>query len=368
MRLAFIGFLGLSACAVGLSRIARKPEGIRVPHAVDQVELRGVWFSKGKKESRWIDTSTGKLVSNRLPKGQRIDYASCSPWHDEDDRRQIVGRWSSDSESSVHPSQTGLARIASPSGDLLDFVETESLPISPPCWLPGTRARVVYAAADGQLYFHEFESKVRKGQRSSDLDNQPKRLRWSCDRPEDLKGMICDPYLAPYRTMDRFLFVSFREYDTEGRGIEHLNGRLWWLRLSSDGTAIEAAGTVFDKLNVQDEQRAPVIGKSPNGGFVMAFLRRIEAGNWELRSVPIGIDVTTNRPMVYPEYEERLLADCRPCPPIFSADGRSVFVVQHDLESIASLLRVPLESSLKRGILGSRTARLEQKSPRSAFE
>lgn len=56
----------------------------------------------------------------------------------------------------------GLARISYPDGEILDQVSLEVVPLSSPCWLEGTSARVVFGAADGKLYRLAFESAIPK--------------------------------------------------------------------------------------------------------------------------------------------------------------------------------------------------------------
>src|SRR5206468_569384 len=127
---------------------------------------------------------TGEIRRFRSPTGDRFDYASCSPWQDEEGQYQVVGRWSELSADgpSADVDEFGLARYTLPSGRVLDRVPLDVVPASPPCWFPGFTARVLYAASDGLLYRLSFEGDTPR--RAGDPPPKPEPVEWRVNIPD----------------------------------------------------------------------------------------------------------------------------------------------------------------------------------------
>jgi len=121
-----------------------------------------------------------------LPEGDELHFAGASPWRDERGRWQVVGRVGSffgDGERQVgdrlHPDA-----LRVPGGAVLDRVATERLPASAPCWEPGTSARVVFAAGDGQLYRGSTSNPpTRRGLTPCEGVRRPEPLSWAVPQP-----------------------------------------------------------------------------------------------------------------------------------------------------------------------------------------
>ena len=128
---------------------------------------------------RWLDAETGTVTTFPIEEGDVLEAASCSPWVDEKGRHQVIGRWSSRTKDGPMSMSTdfGLARYMFPSGQLLDHVSTDIVPVGAPSWFPGTRANILFAAGDGNLYKYAFETEagVRSGEEARAATTVP---RW----------------------------------------------------------------------------------------------------------------------------------------------------------------------------------------------
>ncbi len=344
-----LAFLGSSAIAVGVTRMAPSPRGIRVPCEVVHVGLKGTYFEVGSRRTRWLDTRTGCLDSLNLDENESLDDASTSPWRDEWDHFQVVGRWSARPGSGRQGCEMGLARFSFPDGRLINLVETETLPVGPPCWLPGSRARVVFAAADGQLYQFAFEGPSDAPRNEVSPDERPRPLEWR-SRPPDLEGgFVSDPCLPANKRFNNILFVSHTKLVSSGRRSRFAKGRIWWLRLSDDGHAIEEGGPLFDSSDGSVEMRFPTVGTDQAGGAVLAYLCRIEGGPWQLRTHSLTTDPVSRVPLVANDSDDSYQAACRPSSPVYSSNGRDIFVLESRHVPSYVVLRIPLQVPSKAG-------------------
>ena len=190
VRIFAYSLVVLTAVAAGIGRMNPPPPILRTPRPALRVEPDG-----RRKPSAWNvgyrlkDPATGRLEHFAAPGGHRLNHASCSPWRDSDDRSQLVAQWVSfeGRGNDALPSGSGIARYSIPDGEVLDRVQIESPPTSPPCWYPGTEARVLYAAGDGWLYHYNFDE---PGDGPGEVGgNQPRPLAWP-DRPPGLERLV----------------------------------------------------------------------------------------------------------------------------------------------------------------------------------
>ena len=161
IRLSAYLFLGSCFAAIGIGKmcgpspILRSLENVRLAH------IPSITISGPEEKPSLVDLKTGVLFPFALPQGEILEWASCSPWHDELDQRQIAGHWSSRSgegESKL-ATEFGLARFNFPDGKPLNRIPSEITPMSAPCWYPGTTAKILFAAGDGTLY--RFDSEIK---------------------------------------------------------------------------------------------------------------------------------------------------------------------------------------------------------------
>jgi hypothetical protein len=165
-----------------------------------------------------VDPQTGRLGTLSLPGGLRVDRASLSPWGDEGGRRrQVVGIGWSRSGSGYDARRTGigLVRLGLPDGEVLDHwtLPDLALPSSPPCWVPGTRAGILYAGNDFRLYRADFERDGIEGDgdRDGGVARCPWRVRW--DGRTMFDGARDVQFLDPSWTEEGRVVVSLRLRD-----------------------------------------------------------------------------------------------------------------------------------------------------------
>jgi hypothetical protein len=104
--------------------------------------------------------------------------------------------------------------------------------------------------------------------------------------------------------------------------------------MSEDGREIEDAGEIFQPANAGIRTSAtsrdfPNVSVSRNGTIELVYLaRHRSAGNLRLEAVEIEVDSDSGRPRAVTGRLPRVLADdCAYVPPVFSADGESVFAI-----------------------------------------
>ena len=304
---------GLVLLAIALGRMHPRESPRRVP-AAPQAGLGDL--IAGIRATR-IDLETGRLVGLDLPAGERVDLASGSPWADEGGS-QVVGRWSRRDAYDL-PSGQGLVRLGLPGGRLLDRVETEILPVSPPCWYPGMTARILYAACDGALYHFAFAEGDAPG------DKAPRPVTWRA-LPAGLAAVrVLDPAWSGSGGV--LLATVFAR--PIGAAVRTQSPALWWLRLDPSGSEVVAAGRVVRRegsAGADAWERLPAVGKSADGTPLLAFLERDpEEWGWRVVVAPLRADDGAAGAPAIRRAEARVLAEGRgTLAPGISADGRWV--------------------------------------------
>ena len=334
--------LGLAAflAAVGVSRLAPDPGGGRVEAVGGYGVVNGFMLHPAPDDPEFLDTRSGALRGFVIPRGDRVDYASCSPWRDAGGHFQLVGRWSRQAGEGVrqHGEEFGLARYALPGGRVLDRVPLDVVPLSYPCWFPGRAARVLFAAGDGHLYRVDFED----GDSAEPPPGEPRvrRVDWRCPAPGPLAA-VKDPFWPRDPRLGGRLLASLEYHDPSDP--LHTTTRLWWLSLDVDGLAVVAAGPLaVDPKPVGVEPRHPVLGNPPGGPLILAYLDQSRDQRfWDLWLAPVAVDPRTGTPSVAKGSARVVTGDQILTPPVFSADGRSVFGVLHGDGGHARVARFP---------------------------
>src|SRR5262245_44709162 len=211
-RLAVVGLLTLSGVAVLVGRSSPPRPARRAPGHPSFVYVNGHLSGLGSWELQRLDPEAGRTEPLPLPEGALMDCARGSPWRDSRGRWQVAGRGWTSSGPRRNPIPRGhcLALYEFPGGAVLDRVETEHLPDGPPCWEPGTSARVVYAAGDGALYWHDFEGSDPSGANFRGGDSRPEPVAWECPQPGLGSVRLADPAWPPESALGRRLLVSLQ--------------------------------------------------------------------------------------------------------------------------------------------------------------
>ncbi len=342
IRLVVLLSVGMVLLGVVVARLGPSPGGQRLAAPPLYDLLNRVSFTPNEREPWYLDTLTGKVQEFKLPEGDQLDYAVCSPWTDERGEYQVVGRWKS---RAMGPSTAGerfeafgLGRYEVPSGRMIDQVALDILPSSPPCWFPGTAARVLFAGGDGELYSYDFDSEAQG------KATQPNRLTWQCDPPGEIM-LISDPVWPRDHRLKGRLVVSL-QYRVSQLDTQMTPTRLWWLMLSADGLSIVAAAPLIDPSkgdavrSETSEERCPSLSDVPGEGLVLAYLwqaRGLE--HWELRLAPVRFDDRTQAPSVDSASVCTLQRHHVPSAATFSPDGRWLFGYIHDDLGHGSIVR-----------------------------
>ncbi|AGA30969.1 hypothetical protein Sinac_6913 [Singulisphaera acidiphila DSM 18658] len=286
-----------------------------------------------------LNAETGEIERVSVGEPDTFAYSVCSPWRDGLNRMHLVAQWRGYDVNGCWTA--GLARYALPGGEVLDRLPLEVPASGPPCWSPDLSATILFAGTDGRLYRHSFGHNGDSNR--SRVDGLlPRPLTWKISPPLGVAILrVLDPTWPIEPSLERTLLVSMavREdrADTSGPELP----QLWWLRLSADGWAIEAAGRLVRPALERrgepiQEERLARISATPDGGLALAYLvRRQGHTDLELRLAPVTVDEETGGLRV-DESDVIELTDGLACsPPIFSEDGRWVYVtVKADLAEV----------------------------------
>ena len=333
IRLIVVMALGSTMLAVGLSKLDPPKPGWRAPRAARYFNINEYFLNATDRTPRWLDAETGQIRSIPVEDGDVLESASCSPWVDEKGNHQVIGRWSKrtkDGPSSMSI-DFGLARYSFPGGQILDYVSTETVPVGVPSWFPGTRARVLFAAGDGNLYHYAFEPEawMKEADPEAKGDSSPKVVTWKCPKPGIGNVFISDLTWPEDPRMGGCVVVSLREQSPNSQGLRTFTRTgLWWLRLNHAGTEVVEAGRLLtsDSVGSHDvpcDERAPTVGILANGKLVLAYLyQRDKARGWELRVAPIEFEGDHHIPKADDLKSRVVSTECMPSPPTFSSDGR----------------------------------------------
>lgn len=333
-----------STAALVLARLAPAERGWRTPSETRYASVNAFYLDQCRRGSIWVDRDGGPPLDLGFGENELLEYASCSPWRDEQGHSQIVGRWSWNLRSGSSDTSYGLARFSLPDGELLDHVETDVVPVSSPCWYPGTRARVLFAAGDGMLYQYNFEAAESGDGRDGRREAQPHPLTWNCAVPGGDGVFLSEPNWPSDPRFSHLLFVGLRKTVTSKARLSSTSTQIWWLRLSDDGGSIDEAGLLLEPSADGEESnyRCPTFGEAPGGRPVLAYYRRHERRSSELYVVPIDLDPESRCPRTASAPGSMIADRCLTSPPFFSRDGRWISVVQGIGGDRGVVRRIPL--------------------------
>lgn len=356
VRLIVFLALGSTTLAVALSKLDPPTPVWRTRVATRYSNLNEYFMNFTERTPRWLDAESGQILSTPLDDADVLEAASSAPWVDDQGEYQVAGRWSSRTRKGPMSISTdfGLARYSFPSGRLLDHVSTEIVPVCPPCWFPGTRARILFAGGDGELYHYAFESELHaKGLETEvNRDDRPTLVEWACPKPGLGKVFLSDLSWPEDPRLSGYVVVSLREQSPDTEAFRTFSGAtLWWLKLNNAGTEIVEAG----RLNVSDvpghrefpiDQRSPTVGTLADGKPVVAYLVENEdRKSWDLRLAPIEFEGDHHLPKALESKSVRLACNCQPAHPSFTKDGRWINAVAETTVPNGRILRLPLPAS-----------------------
>lgn len=325
IRMTGLAALALTSVAVGLGRLF--PEEAAYRRLQPTAPLQLVRGATDSADPRFVDPADGSIVHMALPQGSRLECARAAPWRDERGRTQVVGLWfQREPEQGFEGdrvTQVGIARFSYPDGEPLDVIETEATPSGPPCWIPGTPARVLYAANDGALYRVDFELDGRR----AGVGPEPVKLTWP-ERPEALRGaLIRDPYQPVEPALHDTLVVSLVR-GVERDGHQTRASQLWWIRLNADRTTIVAAGPLLEApLDAAAPlRRYPVVVSGGRGMRHLVWLeRRPPTSGWTLKAASLILD-SEGSPRCEIDSSTDLADGLAPMTPLAAAGGRDLFL------------------------------------------
>ncbi len=306
-----------------------------------------------------LDRRTG--VTERLPlsNNEVFEHISCSPWVDADGESQLVGclleKQGAGSRSTLN--EIGLGRITYPGGRIVDSIASPVVPSGPPCWMPGTDAKILFAGGDGVIYRFDFED----SRKAESTNKEPVPVDWRVrDKTGKLvqAGMFSDLSWPAERRLRGRLVVALRRHESRVKNARVNPAEIWWLMLDDEGKSIIAASRLTKRpidagasISVDSEgcsesveEACPVIGTSAAGEPVLAYLtKRPKEYGWRLQIVALEVDRKSLAPQVI-EGTERVLADgCFHTPPVFSTDGRWIACVRGRDAMIPRIDRLQLE-------------------------
>jgi hypothetical protein len=359
-RLAVVGLLTLSGVAVLVGRSSPPRPARRVPGHPSFVYVSGDLLGLGSWELHRLDPEAGRTEPQRLPEGAVMDCARGSPWRDSRGRWQVAGRGWSVSGPRHNPIPPGhcLALYEFPGGAVLDRVDTEHLPEDAPCWEPGTSARVLYAAFDGALYWHDFEGSDPSGANFRGGDSRPKPVAWECPQPGLGSVRLHDPAWPPESALGRRVLVSLQLLERDGELLRYSSRQLWWLRLDRDRMTIVAAGPLLPSdptirgFESWGGHHFPTLLSGRGSVLALAYLTyRPGVHLGQLRIAPLSIDPATGEPSAAVGGPV-LASHCVRTAPAPSADGRRVCCVVQPEGSRPKVLCVDLAGVAPRFLLG----------------
>jgi hypothetical protein len=301
----------------------------------------------------WLNSETGFMTDHPLEDDDVLEGASCSPWSDEKNQFQVVGRWSTRTKDGPMSMSKdfGLARYTFPSGQMLDHISTETVPVGPPCWYPGTQARILFTAGDGSLYDFAFEPEpwATIPQAKPLRDLTPRPILWRCPKPGQGDVYLSDLSWPSDPRMGGCLVVSLREQAPSENGIPAFTRTsLWWLKLNFAGTEVVDLGELLvndgsDKSDLSYDHRNPVVSALADGRLALAYLRqKCSDLGWEVRLAPIELDPETHIPRARVTESIALARKCQPAIPSFSSDGRWLNVITGPEAKDSRVARLPL--------------------------
>ena len=244
-----------------------------------------------------------------------------------------------------------LVRLRLPEGKVIDRVQVDVLPTSRPCWVPDRPGSIVFAAGDGQLYRHDFDD-------ADDLDNSQgagpapgvprlhfRPLVWNCPAPSSGTSYLTDPTWPAHPRLRHLVLATLICPPRQGDSKPGKGTRLWWLRMNPDDLTIDASGPLFDEADgiaaSERIQRFPTVAVDRSGEIHLAYLTHNPGQiQGKIKTVRVQVDPQSGRPKVVSQTDVTVARDCATLPPVFSADGKTVFAIS---SPTGQLMKYPVE-------------------------
>jgi hypothetical protein len=283
-----------------------------------------------------MDLTNGEKTPIRLPAGKKWSNVGVSPWRGPGGELEAAGRWIAP-EGEVFCGW-GLFRLSD--GAVLCRIATEILPMGRPCWVPGHARTIVFPAGDGQLYWCRLargdeEPVIRRPSVYATGRSEPSEpVVWEVRPPGSGEVFLDNPVWSHEPRLKKWIFVGLRQKEPRGDRLCFGPPRLWWLETSDDARSIVAAGRLTgtvgdDTASGVVEEHYPNVAVRADGGIRVVYVERSTGEKaWRLRSVGLGFDPTTGRPMAVaggdgPTDEPREALQAAPL--LVSTDGATVY-------------------------------------------
>jgi hypothetical protein len=345
----------LTALGIGALR-GSLPSGDAPTYFVPQPADHDVLSARcpARQEHYLVDRTTGKTSSLRLPPGEEWSLFNVVPWRDSRGELEVVGRW-----VRRDPDVTwgwGLVRLSD--GAVLDRIELDVPPISRPCWIPGRLHSILFALADGRLYWCDLAPRANSADAgASSRDDsaawgQPRAVTWQAQPPGLGEAMLADPVWSSEPRLRKWVIVALSPKRRLAGKMVYPKPRLWWLEMSNQADAILAAGPLREAAGDdgpaagEPAERLPSIARDARGMIRLVYLaRRPAEGSWRLCSVGLAFDPETGRPRLQADTQTSLdqQAELATGPPVVSADGSRVFSLAGPGRIASDPLRSPTD-------------------------
>ncbi len=342
-RLVFL-LLGASVLLALAVSSLHAPGSISLPLGVTKVDAisSSIWPDHPADQPccYLIDRQSDWCNAEPMPFGKRWGQLSVSQWCDADGNTEAVCQSFGFPYLGADHDCWGLARLRLPAGEVIDEVRLDVLPTGRACWVPDHPGRIVFAAGDGRLYRHDFpgwapdfrESYTDAAARSN--QGPLSRVIWKGHPPLPGLVFITDPFWPNHPLLRHFLFATvIPQTNHREQGVIEVT-ELAWLLMSEDGAAIEASGllrapTKLGSAGCTLRKRFPIVEAGEDGTIRLVYLTSVsQSGKSCLEVIPLEIDPETRHPRVPAGCQPGLVyEDCAPVPPLFSADGMSVYLI-----------------------------------------
>lgn len=276
---------------------------------------------------RFADHQSGRITSVTIEGGDKLQYASHAPWVDVWGHSQIVGHWTSHQGEGTNRIQvdSGLGRFSYPDGHALNRVQTDLIPVSPPCWLPDDSAAVIYPASNGELVRFRFENSTDPRAHNG-CDLLPSALSSRTPQFDTRAVFVTDIAHAKAMGHPNLFVVALRLRSSSGSNLMS-PPHIWWIELDGQAESIIDAGpiTVLDPHAPTrgNAMRHPAVGRATDGSTYLAFLSRShEQTDWTLRFAPLHSDPVTSRPQPLRAPADILADHCQGSPPTFAPGAK----------------------------------------------
>ncbi len=317
------------------------PERYRPVSAADQDAVLAGSSPRCEGSTVLVDRRTGAVEPIKLPEGERWSLLAACPWRDAEGRLLAAGRWARSAIDSNESAFLGLGVISLPQGEVVARLALDLLPTGRPCWLPDQPGALLFPAGDGKLYRtrspligDQAETPSPRLGRRSLGQSAAEPLAWLVEPPFPDPIVVNDPVISTDPRLRRFVFAAVSVQgpaaDSGPARRMYRPSKLWWLELSEDGRAIQAAGPLRAGACAADSEvgeRHPNLAID-NHGIRLVFLERtLGDPAVRLRHATLVLDARTGKPRL------ENVADALTTPPsllacaplLVATDGRSVF-------------------------------------------